>query len=61
MVSALIEELERHEISYRLEVLAHADHGFTQRSMPDYNEDATEAAWRETLDLLRRRLLTRPV
>jgi carboxymethylenebutenolidase len=53
-IPPLQEALDRNHITYRIDVLPEADHGFMMPNHPAYNRDAAEHAWKETLDLLRR-------
>jgi carboxymethylenebutenolidase len=55
-VPPLREELERHHVAHRIEVLPGAEHGYTMPSLPAYNPAAAERAWTSTLELLGRRL-----
>lgn len=55
-LAPLRDELERHAIANRIEILPEADHGFTMPGMPAYNEAAAERAWTGTLALLGERL-----
>jgi carboxymethylenebutenolidase len=56
IIPALREALDRNHVTYRIDVLPDADHGFTMPGSPVYNRDAAERAWQETLELLRRAL-----
>jgi carboxymethylenebutenolidase len=55
-IPPLREELERHGVDYRIDVLPGADHGYTMPDRPAYNHDAAERAWAETLELFSRQL-----
>ena len=55
-IPPLREQLERHGVEHRIEVLPGAEHGFTMPGMPAYHRDAAEQAWTGTLTLLRDRL-----
>lgn len=55
-IPPLREQLERHGVEHRIEVLPGAEHGFTMPGMPAYQHDAAERAWTGTLTLLRERL-----
>jgi carboxymethylenebutenolidase len=52
MIPPLREQLERHGVEHRIEVIPEGDHGFTMPGMPAYNEAAAERAWAGTLTLL---------
>jgi carboxymethylenebutenolidase len=52
----LRDQLERHHVAHRIEVLPGADHGFTMPGMPAFNRQAAERAWAGTLELLGSRL-----
>jgi carboxymethylenebutenolidase len=55
-IPPLREQLERHGIEHRIEVLPDADHGYTMPDRPAYNHDAAERAWSGTLEVLSRQL-----
>jgi carboxymethylenebutenolidase len=55
-IPPLREQLERHGVDYRIDVLPDADHGYTMPDRPAYNHDAAERAWAGTLELFRRQL-----
>jgi carboxymethylenebutenolidase len=55
-IPPLREQLERHGVKHRIDVLAEAEHGYTMPDRPAYNRDAAERAWAGTLELLRERL-----
>jgi carboxymethylenebutenolidase len=52
------EQLEREGVSFEIDVIPGADHGFTMPGMPAYSEPAAEQAWAGTLGLLGERLPT---
>jgi carboxymethylenebutenolidase len=55
-IPPLREQLERHGIQHRIDVLPDAEHGYTMPDRPAYNHDAAERAWAETLTLFSERL-----
>jgi carboxymethylenebutenolidase len=55
-IPPLREQLDRHDIRHRIEVIPGADHGFTMPGMPAYNREAAEQAWKGTLALLEQRM-----
>ena len=55
-IPPLREQLERHDIPHRIDVLSDAEHGYTMPDRPAYNRDAAERAWAGTLGLFRERL-----
>jgi carboxymethylenebutenolidase len=55
-IPPLREQLERHGVDHRIDVLPDADHGYTMPDRPAYNRNAAERAWAGTLELLRRQL-----
>jgi len=55
-IPPLRDELERHGVEHRIEVIPDADHGYTMPGMPSYDERAAQRAWRGTLELLARKL-----
>jgi carboxymethylenebutenolidase len=52
VIPPLREQLEKHAISFQIEVIPDADHGFTMPGLPAYNETAAELAWAGTLRAL---------
>jgi carboxymethylenebutenolidase len=55
-IPPLREQLERHDIAHRIEVLPGAEHGYTMPGRAAYNPEAAERAWIGTLDLFSERL-----
>lgn len=50
-IPPLREQLERHSVAHRIDVLPDAEHGYTMPDRPAYNHDAAERAWASTLEL----------
>lgn len=50
-IPPLREQLERHGVSHRIEVLPGAEHGFTMTGRAAYDPDAAERVWARTLEL----------
>jgi carboxymethylenebutenolidase len=55
-IPPLRERLEQAGVSYRIEILPGAEHGFTMPGRAAYDEQAAEQVWAGTLALLRERL-----
>jgi carboxymethylenebutenolidase len=55
-IPPLREQLERHDVAHRIEVLPGAEHGYTMPGRAAYNPEAAERAWAGTLELLGERL-----
>jgi len=55
-IPPLREQLERHAIPHRIDVLAGAEHGYTMPDRPAYQREAAERAWAQTLELFGERL-----
>jgi len=55
-IPPLREQLERHHVTHRIDVLPGAEHGYTMPGRPAYNPQAAERAWAGTLDLFGERL-----
>jgi carboxymethylenebutenolidase len=55
-IPPLREQLERHDVAHRIEVLPGAEHGYTMPGRAAYNPQAAERAWAGTLDLFSERL-----
>jgi carboxymethylenebutenolidase len=55
-IPPLREQLERHGIPHRIDVLPDAEHGYTMPDRPAYNHAAAERAWAATLELFGERL-----
>jgi carboxymethylenebutenolidase len=55
-IPALREQLERHDVAHRIDVLPGAEHGYTMPGRAAYNPEAAERAWAGTLDLFGERL-----
>src|SRR5947209_8415145 len=56
LLAMLREQLERHHVTHRIDVLPGAEHGYTMPGRPAYNPQAAERAWAGTLDLFGERL-----
>ena len=56
LIPALRAQLDAGGVAYKLDLIPHADHGFTMPGMPAYDEAAAEQAWQGTLSLLDERL-----
>jgi carboxymethylenebutenolidase len=50
-IPPLREQLERHDVSHRIDVMPDAEHGYTMPDRPAYNHDGAERAWAATLEL----------
>ncbi len=50
------EQLERNDVSFEIDVMAGADHGFMMPGMPAYNPAAAAQGWAATMALLGERL-----
>ncbi len=55
-IPPLREQLDQAGVSYEIEILAGAEHGFTMPDRAAYDETGAEQVWAETLALLRERL-----
>lgn len=55
-IEPLRAELDRSSMTYDVEVIEGAEHGFTMPGLPAYDRDAAERAWTGTLALLGRHL-----
>ncbi len=55
-IPPLREQLERHDVPHRIEVLPGAEHGFTMPGRAAYDPDAAERVWAGTLELFGERL-----
>ncbi len=55
-IPPLREQLERHGVAHRIDVLLDAEHGYTMPDRPAYNPIAAERVWAETLELFGQRL-----
>lgn len=55
-IPPLREQLERHGVPHRIEIIPEADHGFTMPGSPAYDEQAAERAWTGSLQVLGDRL-----
>lgn len=55
-IPPLREQLERHGVEHRIEVLPEAEHGFTMPGRAAYRPDAAERVWAGTLELFGERL-----
>ncbi len=51
-IPPLREQLERHDVAHRIDVMPDADHGYTMPDRPAYNPEGAERAWAGTLELL---------
>jgi carboxymethylenebutenolidase len=55
-IPPLREQLERHGVAHRIDVLPGAEHGYTMPDRPAYQREAAERAWAQTLELFGERL-----
>jgi carboxymethylenebutenolidase len=55
-IPPLREQLERHDVEHRIDVIPGAEHGYTMPGRAAYNPQAAERAWAGTLELFGDRL-----
>ena len=55
-IPPLREQLERHDVAHRIDVMPGADHGYTMPDRPAYDPEGAERAWAGTLELFGERL-----
>jgi carboxymethylenebutenolidase len=55
-IPPLREQLERHDVAHRIDVMPGADHGYTMPDRAAYDREGAERAWAGTLELFGERL-----